>query len=120
MKLNSWLSGANFQESLKENKTMKEEKIMSKPPSLQDVKTGMELSKAYRGIIKVIRYFVTLPVVTATVERSFSQMKFVKTRLRNRLARLMRIVIEGPELTSVNLMKFWLYLKNKIVVLHYK
>ena len=53
-------------------------------------------------------------MVTATVERSFSQMKFVKTRLRNRLsdinlARVMRIVIEGPELTSVNLMKFWMY-----------
>ena len=49
-------------------------------------------------------------MVTATVERSFSQMKFVKTRLRNRLsdinlARLMHIVIEGPELTSVHLMK---------------
>ena len=29
----------------------KEKKVMSKPPSLQDVKTGMELSKAYRGII---------------------------------------------------------------------
>ena len=91
----------------KEKKTMMEKKVMSKPPSLQDVKTGMEFSKA-------IRYFVTLPVVTATVERSFSQMKFVKTRLRNRLsdinlARLMRIVIEGPELTSVHLMKFWMY-----------
>ena len=64
-------------------------------------------------------------MVTATVERSFSQMKFVKTRLRNRLsdiilARLMRIVTEGPELTSVNLMKFWMYIKNKIVLLHYK
>ena len=52
--------------------------------------------------------------MTATVERSFSQTKFVKTRLRNRLsdinlARLMNIVIEGPELTSVNLMKFWMY-----------
>ena len=35
----------------KENKTMMEKKVMSKPPSLQDVKTGMELSKAYRGII---------------------------------------------------------------------
>ena len=29
---------------------MMEKTIMSKPPSLQDVKTGMELSKAYRGI----------------------------------------------------------------------
>ena len=35
----------------KEKKTMTEKKVMSKPPSLQDVKTGMELSKAYRGII---------------------------------------------------------------------
>ena len=51
----------------KEQKTMMEKKVMSKPPSLQDVKTRMELSKAYRGIILVIRYFVTLPVVTATV-----------------------------------------------------
>ena len=51
----------------KEKKTMMEKKVMSKPPSLQDVKTRMELSKAYRGIILVIRYFVTLPVVTATV-----------------------------------------------------
>ena len=36
---------------VKEKKTMMEKKVMSKPPSLQDVKTGMELSKAYRGII---------------------------------------------------------------------
>ena len=53
-------------------------------------------------------------MVTVTVERHFSQMKFVKTRLRNRLsdinlARLMCIVIEGPELTSVNLMKFLIH-----------
>ena len=84
-----------FQTALAKKKTM-EKKVMSKPPSLQDGTTGMELSKAYGGIILVIRYFVTLPVVTATVERSFSQMKFVKTRLRNsiNLARLMRIVID--------------------------
>ena len=35
----------------KEKKTMMEKKVMSKPPSLQYVKTGMELSKTYRGII---------------------------------------------------------------------
>ena len=44
---------------------------------------------------------------TATVERSFSQMKLVKNRLRNRLSdvslpQLMRIAIEGPELTDIN------------------
>ena len=35
----------------KEKKKMMEKKVMSMPPSLQDVKTGMELSKAYRAII---------------------------------------------------------------------
>ena len=50
---------------------------------------------------------LALPVGTATVERSFSEMKLVKTRLRNRLSdsnlsRLMRIAIEGPELSSVD------------------
>ena len=46
-------------------------------------------------------------MVTATVERSFNQMKIVQTSLCYRLndinlARLMRIAIESPELTSVN------------------
>ena len=35
----------------KEKKKTMEKKIMSKPPSLQDVKPKMELSKAYRGIV---------------------------------------------------------------------
>ena len=48
---------------------------------------------------------VTLPVATATVEHSFSQMKIVKRRLSSRLndvnlARLMQIAIEGPQLTT--------------------
>ena len=42
---------------------------------------------------------LSIPVGTASVEQSFSQMKMIKTRLRNRLgeqnlAHLMRIVIE--------------------------
>ena len=46
-------------------------------------------------------------VGTATVERSFSQMKMIKTRLRNRLgdlnlSRIMRIAIEAPDLKNVN------------------
>ena len=45
---------------------------------------------------------LSIPVGTASVERSFSQMKMIKTRLRNRLgeqnlAHLMRIAIEMPE-----------------------
>ncbi len=50
---------------------------------------------------------LAIPVSTATVERSFSQMKLVKNRLRSRLsdvslAQLMRVAIEGPEPTKVN------------------
>ena len=45
---------------------------------------------------------VTIPVSTASVERSFSQMKLIKTRLRNSLnevslSQLMKIAIESPE-----------------------
>ena len=50
---------------------------------------------------------MVLPVSTATVERSFSDMKQIKDRLRNRLLpasmfKLMIIAIEGPPLHEVN------------------
>ena len=58
-------------------------------------------------MFKLINIMLTLPVGTATVERSFSQMKMIKTRLRNHLndtnlKRLMRIAIEGPEMKLVD------------------
>ena len=45
---------------------------------------------------------LTIPVGTASVERSFSQMKMIKSRLRNRLgetnlSHLMKIAIESPQ-----------------------
>ena len=50
---------------------------------------------------------MVLPVSTATVERSFSDMKQIKDRLRNRLLpvamfKLMIIAIEGPPLLEVD------------------
>ena len=50
---------------------------------------------------------LSMPVATASVERSFSQMKLIKTRLRNRmgersLSNLMKITIESPEKLSDN------------------
>ena len=66
---------------------------------------------AYGGIFpevfKLINIMLTLPVGTATVEMSFSQMKMIKTRLRNHLndtnlKKLMRIAIEGPEMKLVD------------------
>ncbi len=60
---------------------------------------------------------VILPVTTATVERSFSDMKFVKTRLRSRLSeetldQAMRVRIEGPEKLS--------YRELETIVEHWK
>ncbi len=55
----------------------------------------------------LINVLLSIPMSTATVERSFSQMKLVKNRLWNRLsdvslAILMRVAIEGPELTDID------------------
>ena len=95
---------------LQETKLVMEEKKTTKP-TLQEVKVHMEASGAYSGIFpeifKLLNILLVLPVGTATVERSFSRMKQIKTRLRNRLndanlSHLMRIVIEGPELSSIN------------------
>ena len=59
----------------------------------------------FPNIFKLLDILLTLPVGTATLEHSFSQMKMVKTRLRSRLndvnlARLMRIAIEGSQLST--------------------
>ncbi len=56
---------------------------------------------------KLLNITMALPVGTATVERSFSQMKLIKTLLRSRLSdsnleHLMKISIEGPPLTDVD------------------
>ena len=57
--------------------------------------------------MKLLNILLTLPVGTATVERSFRDMKMIKTRLRNRLSddnlqHLMCVAIEGPELKDVD------------------
>lgn len=79
-----------------------------KPPSLQDVLQSMQAS--YQGVFPqtftLLHILLALPVGTATVERSFSEMKMVKTRLRNRLTdcnleRLMKISVEGPKMEDV-------------------
>ena len=54
----------------------------------------------------MMNIFLALPIGTASVERSFSHLKMIKTRLRSRLsdcsvAQLMRISIEGLENDAV-------------------
>ena len=106
---------------LQEAKLVMEEKKTTKP-TLQEVKVYMEASGAYSRIFpeifKLLNILLVLPVGTATVERSFSRMKQIKTRLRNRLndanlSHLMRIAIEGPELSSINFDKVLEVFKEK-------
>lgn len=60
------------------------------------------LSSAFPNLTTLAKILSVIPVTTATVERSFSDMKLIKTRLRNRLGdetldQAMRVSIEGPE-----------------------
>ena len=59
------------------------------------------------SILKVIGWGTSFfsPVATASIERSVSQMKMIKTRLRNRMGQMslshrMKISIESPEKLS--------------------
>ena len=78
---------------------------------MQEIKKEMESGSSYSNIfsetIELMNILLTLPIGTACVERSFSQMKMITTRLRNHLtdvtlAQLMRTATEGPDHTSVN------------------
>ena len=68
---------------------------------------------------------MSLPVSTASVERSFSQMKMIKTRLRNRIGEsslnhLMLIAIESPNELNDNeldcIVNVWNEKPRRIVV----
>ena len=78
--------------------------VLSKLISRGDIAAAFPNLSRLAGIISV------LPVTTATVERSFSSMKLIKTRLRNRmgddtLENSMRICIEGPDTLSSDILE---------------
>ena len=64
--------------------------------------TNDAIGAAFPNLVTLASLAILLPVTTATVERSFSDMNLIKTRLRNRLGeesldRTMRICIEDPD-----------------------
>ena len=80
--------------------------VQHKGNSLQQVLSTLllsaDISAAFPNLAKLAAILIVLPVTTATVERTFSSMKVVKTRLRSRmgestLEHAMRICIEGPD-----------------------
>lgn len=69
---------------------------------LKELATSDMLQIMCPGLSTLAKICMTIPVKTASVERSFSQMKMIKTCLRNRLgednlSNLMKIAIESPE-----------------------
>ena len=82
--------------------------LLSKQPKdnlktqLQELTTNDTLIALLPNLHKLACCYLLLPIGTASVERSFSQMKLIKTRLRIRLgelslSRLMKVAIEYPE-----------------------
>ena len=72
---------------------------------LKELATNDTITALLPNLHKLAVIFLSLPVATASVERSFSQMKMIKTRLRNRigelsLSNLMKIAIESPDTLS--------------------
>ena len=87
-----------------------------KTPALHlcNIKDTMETSYAsiFPETFKMMNIFLVLPISTASVELSFSDLKMIKTRLHSRLsdcsvAQLMRVSIEGLKLMQWNLRKYW-------------
>ena len=75
----------------------------------------------FPNLQKIASIGLTLPVSTASVERSFSQMKLIKICLRNpltegRLTQLMRLAIESPDQLKEDeievILDIWNTLKN--------
>ena len=84
--------------------------------------TDSTLNAAFPNLATLASLQLVLPVTTATVERSFSDMKLVKTRLRSRLGentldQAMRVCIEGPPTLSEdeldNIVTLWKDMKPR-------
>ena len=84
------------------------------------------LVAGFPNLASLARLAVVLPVTTATVERSFSDIKLIKTRLRSRLGEetlnhTMRISIEGPDKLNSedidNIIQYWKEKKTRKLVI---
>ena len=77
---------------------------------LKELVSNDMLKAMFPNLNKIASIGLMIPVSTASVERSFSQMKMIKTRLHNSLgdcslSHLMRIAIEAPEVLSESVLE---------------
>ena len=91
---------------------------------LEDLVSNDMLATMFPNLHTIAKISLSIPVATASVERSFSQMKLIKTRLRSSLndtslSHLMKIAIESPDqLTDGNLdeiVEVWARKSRRIV-----
>ena len=83
--------------------------LRHKKSSLQQVLSALlssiTIATSFPNLAKLAAILIVLPVTTATVERTFSSMKLIKTQLCNRmgestLEHTIIICIEGPDQLS--------------------
>ena len=74
---------------------------------LKELLTNDMLIALFSNLHKLATICLSIPITARSVERSFSDIKLIKNRLRNRLtelslSNLIRIVIESPEKLTDN------------------
>ena len=92
---------------------------------LKELASNDMIKTLFPNLSKMGAICLSIPVTTASVERSFSQMKLIKTHLRSSLndkslSNLMKIALESPdELTDSHLeevVNVWNRKSRRIVV----
>ena len=91
---------------------------------LKELASNDMIKTLFPNLSKIGAICLSIPVTTASVERSFSQMKLIKTRLRSSLndkslSNLMKIALESPDkLTDSHLevVNVWNRKSRRIVV----
>ena len=92
---------------------------------LKELASNDMIKTLFPNLSKIGAICLSIPVTTASVERSFSQMKLIKTHLRSSLndkslSNLMKIALESPdELTDSHLeevVNVWNRKSRRIVV----
>ena len=110
----------------REKSLMKRKNSLILSSTMQDILEEIMKSKTYEGVSpetwKLLNIMMALPVSTATIESTFSQMKLIKTCLRNRLSdsnleHLMKIATEGPSISNVDFNEILNIFKQKNIVI---
>ena len=80
----------------------KKSQLSSQKATIEYLCTNVLAQQVYPRLSRFAKLCRVIPIHTASVERTFSQLKFIKTRIRNRmnersLDALLRIAIEAPD-----------------------